>query len=278
MHRGCARPGPCFSLSHALNMGGLTLILLNEIDACRAVADELLPLAERNKFPWPLTYARFVKSWLLSLESDARAGIEQMIKVIDEMDASVLQLILLTSIAERQMRTGQLDGALTMLGRAMNVAHGQQAPYYDAEIIRLRGEVLLAQSSGNAAEAEAAFRKAMASRRTTVLPRPRTSRRHKPGAAVARQFARRGGSRYPCAGLWRLHRGFPAAGSASGQDAARRAGLSFQRCLLQALAAANPRICRASTGVATWSPRTSMILAAFSTSAALLGASLPFSR
>jgi nitrate/nitrite transporter NarK len=39
-----------------------------------------------------------------------------------------------------------------------------------------------------------------------------------------------------------------------------------------------PRIARASSGVATTSPRTSTILTAFSTSAALLGASLPFSR
>ena len=153
--------GHVFSLSHALNMGGLTLILLNDVNACRVVADELYPLAERNKFPWPLTYARFVKSWLLSLESDPRAGIEQMIKVTDEMDWSVLQLILLTSVAERQMRAGQLDGALTMLGRAMNAGHGQQAPYYEAEIIRLRGEVLLAQSPSNAAEAEAGFREAI---------------------------------------------------------------------------------------------------------------------
>src|SRR5215217_3680896 len=40
----------------------------------------------------------------------------------------------------------------------------------------------------------------------------------------------------------------------------------------------SPRICRASAGVATWSPNTSTIFAAFSTRAALLGASLPFSR
>ncbi len=153
--------GHAFTLSHALNMGGLTLILLNDIDACEAVAEELYPLAERNKFPWPLTYARFVKSWLLSQRSDPRAGIEQMITVINEMDASVLQLILLTTVAERQLRAGQLDGATAMLDRATNEFHKQQAPYYEAEIIRLRGEVLLGQSAGNAAEAEAAFREAI---------------------------------------------------------------------------------------------------------------------
>jgi class 3 adenylate cyclase/predicted ATPase/RNA polymerase subunit RPABC4/transcription elongation factor Spt4 len=154
--------GHAFSLSHALNMGGLTLILLNETEACRAVADELYPLAERNKFPWPLTYARFVKSWLLSQGDDPQPGIEQMMKVVDTMDASVLQLILLTTVAERQMRVGQLDGAMAMLARVMKEADRQQAPYYDAEIMRLRGEVLLAQSPDNAVEAEAAFRQAMA--------------------------------------------------------------------------------------------------------------------
>ena len=48
-----------FSLAHSLNMGGLTHLLLKDIDACRKVTEELYPLAERNKFPWPLIYARF---------------------------------------------------------------------------------------------------------------------------------------------------------------------------------------------------------------------------
>src|SRR5262249_50419171 len=39
-----------------------------------------------------------------------------------------------------------------------------------------------------------------------------------------------------------------------------------------------PRICRASAAVATWSPRISTMRAAFSTSAALLGASWPLPR
>ena len=40
----------------------------------------------------------------------------------------------------------------------------------------------------------------------------------------------------------------------------------------------SPRMCRASAGVARSSPKTSMIFAALSTSAALLGASLPLAR
>jgi len=151
-----------FSLSHALNMGGLTLILLRDLKACRAVADELYPLAERNKFPWPLIYARFVRSWLLAQESDPRAGIEQMVTVADHMDASVLRPILFATIAEQQMRVGLLDDAMNMLDRAQAETGDLLAPFYDAEIKRLRGEVLLAKSPNNAAEAEQALREAMA--------------------------------------------------------------------------------------------------------------------
>ena len=47
--------GHTFSIAHGLNMGGLTHLLLNDVEACRAVNEELYPLAERNKFPWPLS-------------------------------------------------------------------------------------------------------------------------------------------------------------------------------------------------------------------------------
>ena len=50
--------GHAFSLAHGLNMGSLTLLLLNDVNACRSVADELYPIAERNRFSWPLAYKR----------------------------------------------------------------------------------------------------------------------------------------------------------------------------------------------------------------------------
>ena len=56
--------GHTFSLAHSLNMGGLTHLLLGDVAACQTVTDELYPLAERNRFPWPLTYARFQRGWL----------------------------------------------------------------------------------------------------------------------------------------------------------------------------------------------------------------------
>ena len=58
----------------------------------------------------------------------------------------------------------------------MNDVQVRHVRFYEPEIIRLRGEILLAQASGNAAKAEAAFRQAMTCERA-ILPRHRIARR-----------------------------------------------------------------------------------------------------
>ena len=152
--------GHTFSIAHGLNMGGLTHLLLNDVDACRAVTDELYPLAEQNKFPWPLVYAKFQRGWLLAQAGDRSGGIAQMLKAADGAPAAVLEPILLTLVARQQIIAGQLDGALATLDRA--AISTRYNKFFDAERTRVRGEVWLAQSRDNVAQAEAAFRQAMA--------------------------------------------------------------------------------------------------------------------
>jgi predicted ATPase len=155
--------GHSFSLAHGLNMGSLTFLMLGDVDACRAVADELYPLAERNKFYWPLTQARFLRGWLAA-EQDVNVdvGIEEMLKVTSESVAAVLRPIYLGLIAAQQIRAERLDGATSTLDRAADEIRRQQIRFYEPEIIRLGGEILLAQSPGNTAPVEAAFRQAKA--------------------------------------------------------------------------------------------------------------------
>ena len=153
--------GHTFSLAHGLNTGSLTLLLLNDVNACRSVADELYPIAERNRFSWPLAQAQFLRGWLTSQQGDRNAGIEQMLKAIDEPSSAVLRPMLLTLLAEQQTRAAHLDAAIRTLVRAMDEIHAQRARFHEPEIIRLRGEILLVQSRSNAVEAEASFRQAM---------------------------------------------------------------------------------------------------------------------
>lgn len=151
-----------FSLAHGLNMGGLTHLLLGDVVSCRAVMNELYPLAERNRFPWPLTYAKFMRAWLLAQEGDRDQGIAGMLTAAEGAPAAVLQPILLTLVAEQQTLGGRYDDALAVIERATREMEHQHNHFYEAEMARLKGEILLAQSRDNAAQAEAGFRQAMA--------------------------------------------------------------------------------------------------------------------
>jgi len=156
--------GHSFSHAHGLNMGSLTFLLLKDVDACRTIEEELLPLAERNKFPWPLAQAHFLQGWLKSLCGDREVGIEQMLNAIDRagVGAAPVQVILLALLAEEQQRAARLDAAIGTLDRALNSVREQRARFHEPEIVRLRGEILLAQSRDNAVAAETTFRQAMA--------------------------------------------------------------------------------------------------------------------
>ena len=133
--------GHAFSLAHSLNMGSLTLILINDVNACRSVADELYPLAERNKFPWPLTYARFLRGWVTSRQGEVSTGIAQMLQAVDDPSAVVLRPMLLTLIAEQQLHAARIADAARVLDRATADMRSGDARFYEAETIRLRGKI-----------------------------------------------------------------------------------------------------------------------------------------
>jgi predicted ATPase len=154
--------GHTFSLAHSLNMGSLTLMLLNDVNACRVVADELYPLAERNKFPWPLTYARFLRGWVAAEENQLDTGIEQMLIAVNEPSAAVLRPMMLTLVAEQQLRAARIGDCFHTIDQTIADIQSGGFQFYEEETIRLRGEALLAQSRENIGEAEAAYKEAMA--------------------------------------------------------------------------------------------------------------------
>jgi predicted ATPase len=154
--------GHTFTLAHCLNIYGMIHLLLNDVNSCRAVIEELYPIAERNKFIWPLALARLLRGWLTALDGDRNAGIEQIIKLANEKPNSVLQPILLAVLAQQQMAAGYADAARVTLDRAVEETAGHQNRFYEAEIMRVCGETLLMQAPHNKTEAEATLREALA--------------------------------------------------------------------------------------------------------------------
>jgi predicted ATPase len=153
--------GHILSLAHALQRGGMNMMLLGDTESCRAIADELYSLAERNKFPWQLSDAVFFRGWLAASAGD-QSGIEQMTHAVNQPFNPGFRLMFLLQLAEQALRAGQADRAVATLAQAGEELHRTGCHFGEPDILRLRGEASLAQSPNNQADAERYFREATA--------------------------------------------------------------------------------------------------------------------
>jgi len=64
-------------------------------------------------------------------------------------------------LAEAYGSTGQVEAGKCVLAEALTLVDTTEERWWEAELHRLKGELLLAQSTDNAAEAEACFHRAL---------------------------------------------------------------------------------------------------------------------
>jgi predicted ATPase len=161
----CAREsGHLLSLGRALAIGGQLLGCLRlEPESVRGHTDEIIPLAEENGFALWVLWGRFFRGWVL-------AELGQLARGVAEMEDRIADLHRLgmpwrqysnALLAQGYARVGRLDEALTMLDQALvRIEHTGEMMNH-AEILRLKGEVLLMRDDAATAAAEHCFRAAL---------------------------------------------------------------------------------------------------------------------
>jgi adenylate cyclase len=102
------------------------------------------------------------QGWVLVEQGEVEQGIAQMRRGLDILRASGSLMYLpmeLTRMARAHVKLGQTEEGLTLLKEAQAAANRSGERYYEAEIHRLKGELLLAQ--GDEGEAEASLKRAV---------------------------------------------------------------------------------------------------------------------
>ena len=217
--------GHALSLAHALQRTGMIMTLLRDVESCRIVADELYPLAERNKFPWQLADAIFLRGWLAALAGDYDAGIEQMLHAINQPFSAGFRPIFLPVLPSKSCARDMPIAAMATIERATVEAGEQANQFCEPDIVRCRGEILLLQSRENGGAAERTFREALAMAAAQSC-RPLELRTAMSLAKLLAENGRRNEAHDLLAPVYgALHRGIRQAGSAGGQDAAVRSWL-----------------------------------------------------
>jgi adenylate cyclase len=102
------------------------------------------------------------QGWVLVEQGEVEQGIAEMRRGLDAVRATGSLMYLpmeLTRMARAHAKLGQTEEGLTLLKEAQAAANRSGERYYEAEIHRLKGELLLAQ--GDEGEAEASLKRAV---------------------------------------------------------------------------------------------------------------------
>jgi predicted ATPase len=108
-----------------------------------------------------------LRGWALAEQGQAAEGVAQMYEGLTSrwtIGAKATDTCYLAMLAEGYGQSGQLEAGLTVLAEALATVDQSGVRFYEAELYRLQGELLLAQAGKGhkEQEAEACFRQALA--------------------------------------------------------------------------------------------------------------------
>jgi class 3 adenylate cyclase len=157
------RRSRAFPLAHALWWGcQLSWCARAKPETLLAYADELLAVSADGRLYYHAP-GLAVRGWCLAALGRADEGIPLLASGLANYGAganTVFTPMLLTMMADAKRMAGQIDAGLAQVVEALNLADATDEKWSQAEILRLRGELL--NVSGDSVAAEASFRDAIA--------------------------------------------------------------------------------------------------------------------
>ena len=153
-----------FSLAIALNHAVTVHQFRREVQAVRERAEALMTLSDEQGFPYWLAFGTILRGWALTLQKEGAEGIEQMRQGLAAQRATgaeIDQPYFLSLLAEADEKAGQTQEGLTVLNEALDMVNATEERYWEAELLRRKGELLLMQQGQKREEAEECFRQAL---------------------------------------------------------------------------------------------------------------------
>ncbi len=120
-------------------------------------ATEAAELAEEHGYLYASSFARALKGWALSMTGQPAEGqilVREGMALLDRIGANMDRPYLLALSSEIAAANGQPSEALAQVTEALGLVRESRAYFYEAELYRLRG-VLVLQNAGRAGEDEA---------------------------------------------------------------------------------------------------------------------------
>ena len=153
-----------YDLASALHLAASLHVWRREPQLAQELAEATIVLSREHGFLRWLSGGLIRKGWALAEQGSVEEGIGQLrqgIAAWQEMGTKQGELHHLAMLAEVYKIGGQPEAGLGVLAEALAIVHTSEERYYEAELYRLRGELLLEKAKGKFEEAEESFLQAL---------------------------------------------------------------------------------------------------------------------
>ena len=157
--------GHALGVAHALRIGGCYLdVLRRDRIGAREHAITLKEFSERQRLPFFRGEAEVILAWTLVDQAPTQTAVGQMREAYANREVThhrVHRPFLLALLADANERFGEPAMGLRVLDEALALAEEMDERWWEAELHRLKGQLLLSLTADNATAAEASYKRAI---------------------------------------------------------------------------------------------------------------------
>jgi predicted ATPase/class 3 adenylate cyclase len=153
-----------FSLAFAWCFAAIVSQFRRDVPAVHAYAEATVTLSTEQGFTQWAVQGTMLRRWALAMQGQGEeeiAQVRQGIAAYRATGAAVFVPYFYTWLAEVSAHLGHVEEGLQALAEAHTLVEQQEERWWEAEIARLRGALLLRQTGAPQAEAEACFQRAL---------------------------------------------------------------------------------------------------------------------
>jgi predicted ATPase len=154
-----------FSRAWALGLTARLHQFRGEKKETQKCAEMVVEVATEQGFSFWIAWGNLLRGWVLADPNGDPEGLARMRQGLAEWqatDSNWDKLYFLGLLAERYGQWGQADAGIDLINEALMLVEETGERRWEAEIHRLKGQLLLRQDDSDTAEAERCFRRAMA--------------------------------------------------------------------------------------------------------------------
>jgi predicted ATPase len=156
--------GHPFSLSQALSIAAQFHRFCRDVCVAQECADASIHLAMEQGFPFQTARGAVLRGWALAQQGQGQEGIEQIqqgLRAFRATGVEHLRPYFLALLAEAHRIQEEPEKGLAVLMEALTLVDKTGERWWEPELYRLKGELLLQQSTSNQTEVESCFHQAI---------------------------------------------------------------------------------------------------------------------